>query len=782
MHIRHEARRFRVVVGRWGIVTGLVLVVLLPALPAFSTQRVQAATRVVMNLQDTGTDSLRRVLSDAMLNDTITFAPGLTGTISLTSTLILRRDVTISGPGAASLAFSGGCTTCGVGGSHSDGVRVFTVNGGVTASISGVTITRGLGDADSGGGGILNWGTLTLTNSTVSGNATANGDNSASFFGGNGGGIANTGTLICMGCTIGGANASDGNITGRGGNNGGLGGIGGGIYNAGTLSLTNSTISHNTTGGGGADSNDGGGGGAGGGIHSQGTLTLTNSTISGNITGNGAFSSIGTSGDGGNGGGIHTSGTLTLTGSTISSNTTGNGAFSSIGTSGDGGNGGGIHTSGTLTLTGNTISGNTTGNGGDGGSTALNGSGGDGGGIASIGMTLTGSTISGNTTGSSGVGGNGGRGGQGGGLYTFGGGTPSVVAGSAFTGNTAAAGGGIWNRSGTTLTVTGSTFVTNAAITASGGGFYNEGTATVANATFSANNASYGGGIINGGVLTARNLTLSGNVAGFNGGGVYQYGATLDIGNILLSTNTAAISGADFYYLGGTVTNRGHNFVTTSVGTTFNESGDIAGNAMPMLGLLADNGGAVTLPDGTHPKTLSLLSGSPAIDMGDNALCAAAAVGNLDARGVTRPKGMACDIGAFEVLSVAAILSPTNYAVGTAGGRVILVGTNLESVTSVTLDGVSVSGAVSSAGGTQLSVPIPARAVGMTLAVVVTNMEAGTSKVTATLMYTNPNTAPAPHAPGAAAANTPVPQPTPRATTPPLPAGTPMPQSQPTRH
>jgi hypothetical protein len=56
----------------------------------------------------------------------------------------------------------------------------------------------------------------------------------------------------------------------------------------------------------------------------------------------------------------------------------------------------------------------------------------------------------------------------------------------------------------------------------------------------------------------------------------------------------------------------------------------------PNLGPLADNGGAT--------QTHALLSGSPAIDAGDNSTCPA-----TDQRGVARPQGSACDIGAYEL-------------------------------------------------------------------------------------------------------------------------------------
>ncbi len=54
-----------------------------------------------------------------------------------------------------------------------------------------------------------------------------------------------------------------------------------------------------------------------------------------------------------------------------------------------------------------------------------------------------------------------------------------------------------------------------------------------------------------------------------------------------------------------------------------------------MLGALADNGG----PTLTH----ALLPGSPALDAGNDAACSA-----TDQRGVSRPQGAHCDIGAYE--------------------------------------------------------------------------------------------------------------------------------------
>jgi hypothetical protein len=118
---------------------------------------------------------------------------------------------------------------------------------------------------------------------------------------------------------------------------------GGGIYNLGTLTLTNSTVSRNTS------------EYIGGGITNGGTLTLTNSTVSGNTVVPGCCepSTFG--------GGIANVGTLTLTNSTVSGNT-------ALGV----GRGGGIYNQGdALTLTNSTVSGNTARSGG--GISILNG-------------------------------------------------------------------------------------------------------------------------------------------------------------------------------------------------------------------------------------------------------------------------------------------------------------------------------------------------------------------------------------------------------------------------
>ena len=169
-------------------------------------------------------------------NDTITITA--TGTINLTSALPhLTKGVTITGP------TSGVGVTVNGGGANT----VFIVDTGVTASISRLTIANGHGGS---GGGILNNGTLTVTNTTFAGNVAPN----------SGGGIFNNGgTLHVTNSTFSG-NSAPGN------DGGGIVNFGGG----GTVTVTNSTFTGNSA-------------ARGGGIQNLGsTVTLTNTIVAGN--------------------------------------------------------------------------------------------------------------------------------------------------------------------------------------------------------------------------------------------------------------------------------------------------------------------------------------------------------------------------------------------------------------------------------------------------------------------------------------------------------------------
>ncbi len=199
------------------------------------------------------------------------------------------------------------------------------------------------------------------------------------------------------------------------------------------------------------------------------------------------------------------------------------------------------------------------------------------------------------------------------------------------------------------ITIDQSTIAENEA--RNGGGVYNEtnGNALIRNSTFYGNVASvgFGGGIYNaGGDAEISNSTISGNFAENDGGGVYNSS------NFFVMTNSTVVENIADYSIGGLGDDReslksiSNSIVannTNGPGCTNEVIGDCAGRfERPnlMLGPLQNNGG----PTLTH----ALLPGSSAIDAGNNAICAADPINNLDQRGVIRPQGAACDLGAFE--------------------------------------------------------------------------------------------------------------------------------------
>jgi len=96
-----------------------------------------------------------------------------------------------------------------------------------------------------------------------------------------------------------------------------------------------------------------------------------------------------------------------------------------------------------------------------------------------------------------------------------------------------------------------------------------------------------------------------------------------------------------FWNCGGTVTivNGGNNIDSSETCGWGSASGSKS-NTNPLLGTLADNGGPT--------QTQALLLGSPAVDAGNDTICAASPVSNLDQRGFSRLRGAHCDIGSYE--------------------------------------------------------------------------------------------------------------------------------------
>ena len=208
---------------------------------------------------------------------------------------------------------------------------------------------------------------------------------------------------------------------------------------------------------------------------------------------------------------------------------------------------------------------------------------------------------------------------------------------STVSNNTAGNGGGINNNNGGILILIDSTVSGNNS--PFGGGIYNVGTADVSNSTVSNNTAgNWGGGILNFVTLTLTNSTVSNNTAGGSGGGIRSgcdeepegRCGTAKLTNTIVAGNTASTQPNCNAF-----TSEGNNLLGDPAGCFRNlASGDLS-NVDPMLGPLQDNGG----PTLTH----ALLSGSPAIDAGDDSRAP-----NADQRDISRPQGEASDIGAYE--------------------------------------------------------------------------------------------------------------------------------------
>lgn len=224
----------------------------------------------------------------------------------------------------------------------------------------------------------------------------------------------------------------------------------------------------------------------------------------------------------------------------------------------------------------------------------------------------------------------------GGAIYTSGATDTLFLSEFVAQGNSAANGGGAVSHNGSSLTIEQSLFTGNSvmAFGASGGairvGF---GTLAISNSTFVGNAGSVGstgsalqaGNVTNG---TITNSTFADNSSAE--GAITAVGTTqLTLTNTIVS-NT--IGQANCHAVGGASIVDGGNNLQFG-GTIAQSCGLSIPQVDPMLAPLANNGG--------FSQTMALLTGSPAIDAGS--ACAA-----IDQRGVGRPIGPACDIGAFE--------------------------------------------------------------------------------------------------------------------------------------
>ncbi len=387
---------------------------------------------------------------------------------------------------------------------------------------------------------------------------------------------------------------------------------GGGIYNAGTLTLNNVAVTGNQV-----IRNPGSTGvirsAHGGGIFNQGTVNIINSTISNNQAEYG--------------GGIFNQGAINLTNSNIEYNN-----VLALENTCIGGYGAGIYSYfGNLSLNNSKVSNNIA----------------SGGNVGGAGLyfdrgfsTINTSTISDNRVvastvlNSCGVA-------IGGGAIIFG---ETTITNSIISNNTAAGraglGGGITIGSGQPVEIKNSSIINNKieARASSNGGGISGGSFSLINSTVSGNiindagqNRSKGGGISATGNTILRNSTIVNNTAPIGGGISGDTGGPkFTIANTIIAQNNA-VTDAD---ASGTVISNGNNLIGNSAGSGGWLSSDIL-NVDPRLSPLANNGGLTP----TH----ALLSGSPAINAGNNAGAPA-----TDQRGFARINGAIIDIGAYE--------------------------------------------------------------------------------------------------------------------------------------
>jgi len=159
---------------------------------------------------------------------------------------------------------------------------------------------------------------------------------------------------------------------------------------------------------------------------------------------------------------------------------------------------------------------------------------------------------------------------------------------------------------------------------------------TITDSTISANEASStGGGILLGseGALHLAYSTIAANTAATGSSiAVFFAGDTLSAEGSIIDGEAACVTGS-------TATAGGPNILFPAGGCSF--AGTPPTTANPLLGALSANGGV--------GETMPLLRGSPAVNAGGSS-CAASAVegADVDERGQPRPRGAACDLGAYE--------------------------------------------------------------------------------------------------------------------------------------
>lgn len=403
------------------------------------------------------------------------------------------------------------------------------------------------------------------------------------------------------------------------------------------------------------------------------TITRGQAPAGANGSGNG-----GAGGTGAGGGAILNAGNLALADVAITQSHAGGGGSGAGGGSahaggagGAGGPGGAVDNTGTLQASGVTFLADAAGNGGNGGAAGAGGTTGAAGGAGGTGgfggavansssgsVAVAASTFQADTAGLAGTGGPGGKG--------------SATGGGGGAGARGGYGGAIEDNGGA-LSITNSTFASDSAGTGGAGGAGAVGaskggaggsgglggsggalsaapSATIAltSATLAGNSAGTGGPGGAGGTGKSGGATGSGGAAN-SGGGIDDTGSRLTVTDTLLASNPRGNCAAP------ALVNGGHNL---SFGDSSCPAAFLNGN--PQLGPLQDNGGPT--------ETIGLGPGSAAVGQNPTGT----GCPSTDQRGVARPAGGACDIGAYQAT---APLASTGSLTALAATRATVSGT-----------------------------------------------------------------------------------------------------------
>lgn len=188
-----------------------------------------------------------------------------------------------------------------------------------------------------------------------------------------------------------------------------------------------------------------------------------------------------------------------------------------------------------------------------------------------------------------------------------------------------------------------------------GGGINIIGSVVIDASTIIGNSAEQGGGMWGivsqalGEVFIVRNSSFVDNAAIKDGGGIYVEKGEATLIHLTIAKNTSNRAGGIYKHADGKLLM--HNSIIAA-----NRGGDCFGRLTENTGNLIEDGscfpalvddpmlGELIEPEDGSPAYYSLLEGSPAVDAADDEYCP-----DTDIIGTPRPRGAACDIGAYEL-------------------------------------------------------------------------------------------------------------------------------------